>query len=184
LEVIIKITKFKKITAKKLEFRVPNKVQRFSLTTFLLLLEKMKTAKKPDDCEKNYKFGRTLGQGTFATVKIAKKISDNSKWAIKIISRSALTTDDEQSLKMEIQIMELTNHPNVVSIKEIFHSNSHVYIVMDLMTGGELFDRIVSKDHYSEFEARIALKQIVTAIKYCHDKNIVHRYQVPRFVIF
>jgi len=46
---------------------------------------------------------------------------------------------------------------------------------MDLMTGGELFDRIVTKDHYSEQEAKTALGQIVVAIKYCHDKNIVHR---------
>jgi serine/threonine protein kinase len=50
-----------------------------------------------------------------------------------------------------------------------------VYLVMDLMTGGELFDRIVTKDHYSEQEAKQALCQITIAIKYCHDKNIVHR---------
>jgi calcium/calmodulin-dependent protein kinase I len=128
-----------------------------------------------DECEKHYKFGRTLGQGTFATVKLATKISNNTKWAVKIIKRSALTAEDEQALKMEILIMEHTNHPNIVSVKEIFHCKNFVYIVMDLMTGGELFDRIVLKDHYSEVEAKGALKNILIAIKYCHDKNIVHR---------
>lgn len=128
------------------------------------------------EVEKKYKFGRTLGQGTFATVKLATHIPDGTKWAVKIIKRSALTSEDEESLKMEIQILQLTNHPNIVSVKEVFYCKNYVYLVMDLMTGGELFDRIVSKDHYSEQEAKQALAQIVVAIKYCHDKNIVHRY--------
>lgn len=127
------------------------------------------------EIEKAYKFGRTLGQGTFATVKLATCIKDNSKWAVKVIKRSALTSEDEESLKMEIQILQLTNHPNIVSVKEVFYCKNYVYLVMDLMTGGELFDRIVSKDHYSENEAKQALCQITTAIKYCHEKNIVHR---------
>lgn len=127
------------------------------------------------EVEKKYKFGRTLGQGTFATVKLVTHIPDNTKWAVKIIKRSALTSEDEESLKMEIQILQLTNHPNIVSVKEVFYCKNYVYLVMDLMTGGELFDRIVSKDHYSEQEAKQALAQIVIAIKYCHDKSIVHR---------
>jgi calcium/calmodulin-dependent protein kinase I len=127
------------------------------------------------DVERHYKFGRTLGQGTFATVKLATCLSDQSKWAVKIIKRSALTSEDEESLKMEIQILQLTNHPNIVSVKEVFYCKNYVYLVMDLMTGGELFDRIVTKDHYSEQEAKQALAQVVVAIKYCHEKNIVHR---------
>lgn len=130
----------------------------------------------PDgEVENKYKFGRTLGQGTFATVKMATCLSDQTKWAVKIIKRSALTSEDEESLKMEIQILQLTNHPNIVSVKEVFYCKNYVYLVMELMTGGELFDRIVNKDHYTEQEAKQALTQIVVAIKYCHDKNIVHR---------
>lgn len=71
------------------------------------------------EVEKKYKFGRTLGQGTFATVKLVQSIEDGSQWAIKIIKRSALTSDDEESLKMEIQILQLTNHPNIVNVKEV-----------------------------------------------------------------
>ncbi len=128
-----------------------------------------------DEVEKKYKFGRTLGQGTFATVKMATSLADGSKWAVKIIKRSALTSEDEESLKTEIQILQLTNHPNIVSVREIFYCKNYVYLVMELMTGGELFDRIVQKDHYSEQEAKLALIQVVTALKYCHEKNIVHR---------
>lgn len=89
------------------------------------------------EVEKRYKFGRTLGQGTFATVKLATNISENSKWAVKIIKRSALTSEDEESLKMEIQILQLTNHPNIVSVKEVFYCKNYVYLVMDLMTGNK-----------------------------------------------
>jgi calcium/calmodulin-dependent protein kinase I len=136
---------------------------------------KMLVHTQDGEIEKNYKFGRTLGQGTFATVKLATCLKDTTKWAVKIIKRSALTSEDEESLKMEIQILQLTNHTNIVSVKEVFYCKNYVYLVMDLMTGGELFDRIVTKDHYSEQEAKQALSQITIAIKYCHDKNIVHR---------
>jgi serine/threonine protein kinase len=96
---------------------------------------------------------------------------------------------------MEIQILQSTSHPHIISINEVpsvfytilvctsyasvfqvFYCKNNVYMVMDLMTGGELFDRIVMKDHYSEQEAKEALAQIVIAIQYCHSKNIVHRF--------
>ena len=128
-----------------------------------------------EEVERKYKFGRTLGQGTFATVKMATSLSDGSKWAVKIIKRSALSSEDEESLKTEIQILQLTKHPNIVTVKEVFYCKHYVYLVMELMTGGELFDRIVSKDHYSEQETKMALAQIVVAIKYCHERSIVHR---------
>jgi calcium/calmodulin-dependent protein kinase I len=130
---------------------------------------------KEGEIERRYKFGRTLGSGTFATVKQATCLKDSTKWAVKVIKRSALTSEDEESLKMEIQILQLTSHPNIVSVKEVFYCKNYVYLVMDLMTGGELFDRIVNKDHYSENEAKQALKEIAIAIEYCHNKNIVHR---------
>lgn len=142
------------------------------------------TTLQDSDVTKRYKMGRTLGQGTFATVKMATCIADRTKWAVKIIKRSALTSEDEESLKMEIQILQLTNHENIVSVKEVFYCKNYVYLVMDLMTGGELFDRIVNKDHYTEKEAKTALREIVTAIKYCHDQNIVHRDLKPENILY
>ena len=136
----------------------------------------MQTSTKEGEIERRYKFGRTLGSGTFATVKQATHMKDNTKWAVKVIKRSALTNEDEESLKMEIQIMQVMEHPNIISIKEVFYSKSFVYLVMDLMTGGELFDRIVNKDHYSENEAKQAMVDIAIALEYCHSKNIVHRF--------
>jgi len=127
------------------------------------------------EVEKLYRLGRTLGNGTFAVVRQAKCLRDGTKWAIKIIKRHALSLDDEESLKMEIAILRQVVHPNIISIKEVFYCVDNVFLVTELMTGGELFDRIVTKDHYSEREAKLALSDIVIAVHYCHTNNIVHR---------
>lgn len=102
--------------------------------------------------------------------------ADNTQWAVKIIKRASLLPEDELALSSEIAIMERVKHPNIVQLREVYDCPNHMYMVMELMTGGELFDRIVNKEHYSESEARDAIRQIISAIDYCHDNNIVHRY--------
>lgn len=132
-----------------------------------------------------FKFSRTLGTGTFATVKLAKQIEDGSECAVKIVKRSSLSKDDEKALKLEIQLLQNLHHPNIIGIKEpVCCSHNFVYMPMELMSGGELFDRIVLKDHYSEVEAKNALFEIVTALKYCHDNNIVHRDLKPENILY
>ena len=134
---------------------------------------------KREECEELYKLGRVLGQGSFATVKLATCKADGSKWAIKMIKRASLAPEDEQALATEVEIMERISHPNIIHLKEVFECPNTVYMVMEVMTGGELFDRIVQKEHYSEAEARSAVTQIVSAIKYCHDLDVVHRDLKP-----
>jgi len=136
------------------------------------------------EVEKLYRLGRTLGNGTFAVVRQAKCLRDSTKWAIKIIKRHALSLDDEESLKMEIAILRQVVHPNIISIKEVFYCVDNVFLVTELMTGGELFDRIVTKDHYSEREAKLALSDIVIAVHYCHTNNIVHRDLKPENILY
>jgi calcium/calmodulin-dependent protein kinase I len=134
---------------------------------------------RKEECDKFYKMGRVLGQGSFATVKLAICKADNTKWAIKVIKRSCLAPEDEQALATEVAIMERVRHPNIIGLKEVFDCPANMYMVMEVMTGGELFDRIVQKEHYSEGEAKNALRQIVSAIGYCHDLGIVHRDLKP-----
>ena len=67
------------------------------------------------------------------------------------------------------------DHPNVVKLYEIFEDEENIYLVLELMTGGELFDRVVDKEHYSEKEAADTIRPIVDAIKYCNSLGIVHR---------
>ncbi len=67
------------------------------------------------------------------------------------------------------------SHPNIVELREVFDCPKVFYMVMELMTGGELFDRIVEKEKYTEAEAASVVYRLAGAIKYCHEKGIVHR---------
>lgn len=122
-----------------------------------------------------YKLTRTLGQGSFATVKLGSNIETKELFAVKIIKRAALKPKDIEVLKNEISIMHTLSHPHIVGLKEVYDTSTHVYLVMELMKGGELFDRIVQKDRYSEREAKEAMYQIVIAIDHCHSHGIIHR---------
>ncbi len=98
--------------------------------------------------------------------------------------RTSLDPDDEMQLQNEVDILAQLDHPNVVKQYEIFDERECIYMVLELMTGGEvsstvtknqLFDRIVEKEHYSEQEAADTIKPIVDAIRYCHSMDIIHR---------
>ena len=78
-----------------------------------------------------------------------------------------------------MQVLKSVDHPNIIHLKEIFETDTMLYIVTEVVTGGELFDRIVEKGSYSERDAALLVKKFVTALEYLHDKNIVHRDLKP-----
>jgi calcium/calmodulin-dependent protein kinase I len=136
------------------------------------------------DFEEKYKFGRTLGKGSFATVRLATCKVDDCQYAVKMITKKSLSEKDKLSLASEVQIVMSISHPNIVQVVEIFSNQKHVNIVMECMIGGELFDRIVKKSFYSEQEAKAALIHIVTGIQYCHERNIAHRDLKPENLLY
>ena len=112
-------------------------------------------------------------------VKMATCKADHTQWAIKVIKRASLLPEDELALATEIAIMERVKHPNIVALREVYDCPNNMYLVMELMTGGELFDRIVQKEHYTENEAKKAIRELLLALEYCHDNGIVHRDLKP-----
>jgi calcium/calmodulin-dependent protein kinase I len=76
------------------------------------------------------------------------------------------------------------DHPNVVKIYEIFDEDDCIYLVLELLAGGELFDRIVEKEHYSEKEAADTIRPVVDAIRYCHSLGIIHRDLKPENLLY
>jgi len=76
------------------------------------------------------------------------------------------------------------DHPNVVKLYEIFDDDECMYLVLELMSGGELFDRIVEKEHYSEKEAADTIRPIVDAIRYFHSMGILHRDLKPENLLY
>lgn len=86
-----------------------------------------------------------------------------------------MSAEDKENMKTEIEILTSMDHPNIVRLIEVFEDERHWCLVMELMKGGELFDRILECDQFSEKEARESIIALVDAISYCHAKGIVHR---------
>ena len=123
-------------------------------------------------------------RGSFATVKSAVHKTDGSNWAVKCIDKSSLAKDDEEALKVEVEVLQMVNHANIVHLKEVFDCQKTFYMVMEEMSGGELFDRIVEKEKYTEGEARDVVDTLSVALKYCHGMGIVHRDLKPENLLY
>lgn len=116
-----------------------------------------------------YILGDELGTGGFSVVKEATSKADGEKYAVKIIEKSVIK-EDIKLLKREIEIMKKVDHKNILKLHEIFEDDEKVYIVMELVNGSELFDRIVEKGFYSERNAMNVVSQILSAVAYLHSK--------------
>uniref|UniRef100_UPI003AAD5F10 MAP/microtubule affinity-regulating kinase 4 n=1 Tax=Centroberyx gerrardi TaxID=166262 RepID=UPI003AAD5F10 len=123
----------------------------------------------------NYRLLKTIGKGNFAKVKLARHILTGREVAIKIIDKTQLNPTSLQKLFREVRIMKGLNHPNIVQLFEVIETEKTLYLIMEYASGGEVFDYLVSHGRMKEKEARAKFRQIVSAVHYCHQKNIVHR---------
>ncbi|KAM9734076.1 MAP/microtubule affinity-regulating kinase 4 isoform 2-T2 [Menidia menidia] len=123
----------------------------------------------------NYRLLKTIGKGNFAKVKLARHILTGREVAIKIIDKTQLNPTSLVKLFREVRIMKTLNHPNIVQLFEVIETERTLYLVMEYASGGEVFDYLVAHGRMKEKEARAKFRQIVSAVHYCHQKNIVHR---------
>ena len=149
-----------------------------------ILTEAARTRVKSGDYKATYKLGRTLGSGSYAKVKVGEEKGTSAKYAIKVIDRSKLTTEDADALGMEVATMMRVHHPNIVALREVYDAPKEFVMVLELCTGGELFDRIATLDHYSEKQAAHAFVQMNEAIGHCHEHGIVHRDLKPENLLY
>jgi len=130
----------------------------------------------------SFEMGPTIGQGSFAVVKLCKNRKTGEEVAIKIIDKkNARAVED---LQTEADVMAKIDHPNVIRVLQIFENASKCYMVQQYVSGGEMFDRIIEKDHFSEAEAVHVLKQILSAMQYLHSCGIVHRDIKPENLLY
>jgi len=128
----------------------------------------------------NYEILRTLGQGKYSKVKYGRDVETGKNYAIKIMNLNYIRKEQmELQLKREIAILKIMQHPNIVSLKEVLQTENNIYVIMELVTGGELFDRIVAAEKFDEITARRYFRQLVSAMEYCHTQNIAHRDLKP-----
>ncbi|XP_044510463.1 calcium-dependent protein kinase 20-like [Mangifera indica] len=133
-----------------------------------------------------YSLGRKLGQGQFGTTFLCVEKATGKEFACKTIAKRKLTTaEDVEDVRREIRIMHhMAGHPNVIQIVAAYEDAVAVHVVMELCAGGELFDRIIQRGHYTEKKAAELTRVIVGVVQACHSLGVMHRDLKPENFLF
>ena len=118
---------------------------------------------------------KELGHGAFSTVRLGINRKNKDKFAVKVVHKSKLSKQDIDALHVEVGILSKLRHPHVVKYFDFTQDRSHYYIVLEVVAGGELFDRIVQRVYYSEKEARDLVWVLLDVLHHLHGKKIAHR---------
>ncbi|ONK78533.1 uncharacterized protein A4U43_C02F19830 [Asparagus officinalis] len=134
-----------------------------------------------EDVKATYSIGKELGRGQFGVTHLCTNKSTGEQFACKTIAKRKMQTkEDIEDVRREVQIMyHLTGQPNIVDLKGAYEDKHSVHLVMELCAGGELFDRIIAKGHYTERAAASLMRTIVQIVHTCHSMGVVHRDLKP-----
>jgi calcium/calmodulin-dependent protein kinase I len=133
--------------------------------------------------EEVYDVGAQLGRGRFSKVCEATHKLTGVKSAVKIIDKSKLQPTEKELLRTEIAILKLVRHPNIIRLYDVYEDRQYIFIVTELVSGGELFNRIVGRARYTEAEARLVMRPLLESVNYLHRLGIVHRDLKPENIL-
>jgi calcium/calmodulin-dependent protein kinase I len=131
-----------------------------------------------DHVDKYYELKEDLGSGNFSVVKLGVNRKTGEEVAVKVIDKKRVGQKKEM-IQTEVEILQRVHSPYIIQLKEMFETSTHLYLVMELVSGGELFDRIVEKGSYSERDAVRVMRQLFEGITYLHSLGIAHRDLKP-----
>lgn len=143
----------------------------------------------PQEFREKFIMSKTIGSGACGEVKLAFEKSTCKKVAVKIINRrkfrlsGSRETDPMPNVDTEIEILKKLDHPCIIRIDNFFHSEDYYYIVLELMEGGELFERVVTKTRLKESTAKLYFYQMLLAVQYLHENGVSHRDLKPENVL-
>ncbi|CAD8151535.1 unnamed protein product [Paramecium octaurelia] len=129
---------------------------------------------------------KVIGKGTYAKVLLAQRKQNQNKYAVKTFQKSALmdkNNKQRQGLLNEIDLLRSCDHPNIIKLYEIYESGDYIYLVMELLEGGELFDLILETQCFQESKVALIMFKIFDALEYLHTKNIMHRDIKPENIL-
>uniref|UniRef100_A0A672RP93 Serine/threonine-protein kinase BRSK1-like n=1 Tax=Sinocyclocheilus grahami TaxID=75366 RepID=A0A672RP93_SINGR len=126
-----------------------------------------------------YRLEKTLGKGQTGLVKVGIHCITGQKVAIKIVNREKLSESVLMKVEREIAILKLIEHPHVLKLHDVYENNKYLYLVLEHVSGGELFDYLVKKGRLTPKEARKFFRQIISALDFCHSHSICHRDLKP-----
>jgi calcium-dependent protein kinase len=124
-----------------------------------------------------------LGAGAFGEVRVCVHRESGAQRAVKVLRKAHMDEDEKRMFFNEISILKDLDHPNILKMYEFFEDDKRYYIVTDICKGGELFDEIVARGKFSERDASMLMKQVLSCINYCHQNRIVHRDLKPENIL-
>uniref|UniRef100_A0A667Y185 Death associated protein kinase 3 n=1 Tax=Myripristis murdjan TaxID=586833 RepID=A0A667Y185_9TELE len=133
---------------------------------------------RQEDVELYYEMGEELGSGQFAIVRKCREKSTSCEYAAKFIKKRRLSSSrrgvSREEIEREVNILREIQHSNIITLHDIFENKTDVILILELVSGGELFDFLAEKESLTEEEATQFLKQILDGVQYLHSKRIAH----------
>ncbi|ELP85284.1 calcium/calmodulin-dependent protein kinase type 1G, putative [Entamoeba invadens IP1] len=147
-----------------------------SASYMFLVFDKLKEEEENGGPQKKYNFGRLIGKGSFARVREVTDKATNKKYAMKIIDRNNTSVvSDEKQIFNEFEILRKMSHKNVIGLYDVFLTPSTLYIVFELVDGGDLFHLLEQKGCLNEMECRLVMQQLLQGLQYLHHNHVIHR---------
>ncbi|NP_001177403.2 death-associated protein kinase 3 isoform a [Mus musculus] len=133
---------------------------------------------RQEDVEDHYEMGEELGSGQFAIVRKCQQKGTGMEYAAKFIKKRRLPSSrrgvSREEIEREVSILREIRHPNIITLHDVFENKTDVVLILELVSGGELFDFLAEKESLTEDEATQFLKQILDGVHYLHSKRIAH----------
>jgi len=126
---------------------------------------------------------KVLGQGSFGLVQQCVHKATGEKRAVKRLDKEKMSANSRIRLNYEIDILKNLDHPNILRLYEVFETKKYIYLVTEYCQGGELFDEIINRGKFNERDAAVVIKQLLSAISYCHSKKVCHRDLKPENIL-